>query len=158
MPERTEAERNMFNIANYKFSTKQAGRDTTMYFHNGIDGGRIKRSASVGGQGGMIIYQRNCRRIFIQFYESLRISGIGEDRIEIDMVAKLEKVYRMLRTGNVDSRNRLLYSLTPRAGWRLFEFFDNRGHGSAGTVILHDPAATRVKILTLMAEDGMVSS
>jgi hypothetical protein len=157
MARRTSQELDMFIIENYKFSTGQDGRETTMYFSNGIDGGRIKRSKSIGGDGGMIIYQKGCKRVFLNFYESLRISGMGEDAISMKMEQKVIKVYEMLLHDKADDRTKLLYSLAPKVGWRVFEFFGDRMHGSAGTVVASDSDANPKKIFEMMNDDAMIS-
>ena len=106
----------------------------------------------------MIIYQKGCKRVFVNFHESLRISGMGEDSIDMNTGEKMQQVYKKLNNGNADDRTKLLYSLTPRAGWRVFEFYGDICHGSAGTVIFGDADATRAKILAMMFDDTMKSS
>lgn len=156
MPPRSAAIMALFTPQNYQFSTQAPGRKSTMYFRDGMRNlGRIKRMASSGGRAGLY-YSGRGDRLFINYMETLRLTQgdldlPNDDSRVYDIPEHLASVLQKLKTGRPIGRA-MVYSLMPQQGWRLFEFFNGRCHGSSGTVILQDPDVTKTKIDAILVD------
>ncbi len=130
----------MFNQRNYKFSTQQPGRKSTLYFDDGVGNkGRIKRSDSSGGSAG-IFYGSDTTWLFISPSEKEEL----EDNFDTaqEMFKFLIKVPGRLKCGeSIDG-----YSLNSAPGWTVFEISSQRVHPSAGAIFTNDPDASAENI------------
>jgi hypothetical protein len=124
----TTIQRNLFRYINYKFSTSEHGRLTSLYFEDahGVQG-RWRREHR---DGPLLVYQGRSARLYISPQEIVNFHP--------DIALP---IYRDLldRIGNYPN-----YSVLPVSGRHVIELCPPKfyfRHGSGGTVILNDPSA-----------------
>lgn len=135
----------LLNIHHYKFSSKTEGRDSTFYFSDGVGTlGRIKRSASSGGESGL--FTKKGTWLFISPQEREQLENVFDEAE--DMVEFLIKTAKKLNKGESEEG----YSLTKQTGWTVFEIFgDGTVHPSQGVIMGIDPDATEENIKKIMS-------
>ncbi|MFZ1830366.1 MAG: hypothetical protein WAW42_16735 [Candidatus Competibacteraceae bacterium] len=145
----------LFTRANYKFSSLVSGRSSTFYFSDPVGNrGRYRRQHQRGPE---LVFQGRCKRIFISPELEAKISVLAELVTASDndvafnttRYEKITAIYPILQRGDPSGIYRERASLTPKAGWRLFDTNDVLVHFSAGQILLNDNDAA-----TFFAQNG----
>jgi len=139
-----------FSQANYKFSTNEPGRPSTLYFQDVVGArGRYRRGHGLGSE---LIFQGRCKRLFVS--PDLKrqlgaLSGAGYvDGDDFDrtsygkFMTKLTDIQDILERGSRDAVNYNGRASTRQtASWHIFDTNEESAHCSSGTVMGADPAA-----------------
>jgi len=138
----TQSQLALFTLKNYRFSTKENGRLTSLYFEDSErNQGRYRRDHK---EGALLVYQGQSKRLFIHPDEQSNFCfGLESHNrfLPPDQICRFgyraHGDYKVLSTGKAISN----LSLQPIDGWHVLELspmtFYAR-HGSSGTVTLKD--------------------
>jgi hypothetical protein len=136
---------NFFVQANYRFSTNEQGRPSTLYFQDGAGNrGRYRRGHA---QGEQLIHQGGqCDRIFISPTLKAQSSAFARGVFEQDwdnatygaFMDRLSAINAVVQAGDPNRVYAGRASLNMHVGWHAFETDGNLVHCSAGTVMVAD--------------------